>query len=137
MAISVSMLFLFSVVFSYIRAYPKKFDFKHYFTRRVGRIFPAYYLCIVVYSLLFANSHWDYNLLFAVFSLDLQVYPNAIGHLWFINCLLECYLLFPLLWYISNKFGNAGLFIVYLLCLLGGTRASRTTTLLRLANIVS
>ncbi|TXL15990.1 hypothetical protein BMR05_01640 [Methylococcaceae bacterium HT4] len=30
-----------------------------------------------------------------------------LGHLWFINRLLECYLSFPLLWWIMQKTGQA------------------------------
>lgn len=106
--------------FLLLRAYPVKLVLKHYAYKRIGRLFPAYYLCIFVYILLFDPNHWDYSLVFAVFSLDLAVYPNPIGHLWFINRLLECYLLFPLLWYVTKKACPAGLFTVYLLCLLGG-----------------
>jgi peptidoglycan/LPS O-acetylase OafA/YrhL len=40
--------------------------------------------------------------------------------MWFINRLLECYLSFPLLWWIAHKTGQAGLLLTYLLCLLGG-----------------
>lgn len=43
-----------------------------------------------------------------------------LGHLWFINRLLECYLSFPLLWWIMQKTGQAGLAVCYILCLLGG-----------------
>lgn len=114
--------YLFFILSGYLlsRAYTNSLDLKSYLTKRVGRIFPAFYLCIVVYILFFSGGNWDYNLLFAVFSFDLQVYPNPIGHLWFINRLLECYLLFPLLWWVLKKTGKTGLVLIYLLCLTGG-----------------
>lgn len=102
------------------KAYLNKLDLKSYLTKRLGRIFPAYYLCIAVYCLLFTTSMPDPNLLLAVFNFDLGVYPSKIGHLWFINRLLECYLSFPLLWWVAQKTGRASLAVIYLFFLLGG-----------------
>lgn len=102
------------------RAYKDKLDIILFFTKRVGSIFPAYYLCILVYCFLFTNSLPDLKLLVSIFSFDLGVYPGAIGHLWFVNRLLECYLCFPLLWWILKKARRTGLAMIYLFCLMGG-----------------
>lgn len=114
--------YVFFILSGYLlaKAYSDKLDLKAFFLKRVARIFPAYYLCIVLYSLLFATSMPDLGLLLTIFSFDLGDYPGVIGHLWFINRLLECYLSFPLLWWVAKKSGGAGLASIYLLCLLGG-----------------
>jgi len=114
--------YLFFVLSGFLlaKAYPDKLDLKAFFARRIGRIFPAYYLCIAVYCLLFTTSMPNPKLMIAIFSYNLAVYPVPIGHLWFINRLLECYLSFPLLWWIVQKTGRTGLRVIYLLCLSGG-----------------
>lgn len=114
--------YLFFVLSGFLlsKAYQDKLVLKTFFIKRVGRIFPAYYLCILVYALLYAQGTREIDLLFHVFNFDLAVYPGPIGHLWFINRLLECYLCFPLLWWLMQKTGRAGLLIIYLLCLFGG-----------------
>ncbi|NOR79970.1 MAG: acyltransferase family protein, partial [Methyloprofundus sp.] len=33
------------------KSYTKQLDLKHFFAKRIGRIFPAYYLCIAIYCL--------------------------------------------------------------------------------------
>jgi len=114
--------YLFFVLSGFLlaKAYPDKLDLKAFFARRIGRIFPAYYLCILVYCLLFTTSTPDPDLMVAIFSYNLGVYPAALGHLWFINRLLECYLSFPLIWWLVQKTGRNGLSVIYLLCLSGG-----------------
>ncbi|OQK16710.1 hypothetical protein AU255_02035 [Methyloprofundus sedimenti] len=114
--------YLFFVLSGFLlaKAYSDQLDLKTFFTRRIGRIFPAYYLCIAVYCLLFTTSMPDPEIMLAIFSYNLGVYPGPIGHLWFINRLLECYVSFPLLWWIVQKTGRAGLTVIYLLCLSGG-----------------
>ncbi|WP_428355681.1 acyltransferase family protein [Methyloprofundus sp.] len=114
--------YLFFVLSGFLlaKAYPDKLDLKGFFARRIGRIIPAYYLCIAVYCLLFTTSLPSPNLMLAIFSYDLSTYPGAIGHLWFINRLLECYLSFPLLWWIVQKTGRVGLTVIYLFCLSSG-----------------
>ena len=114
--------YLFFILSGYLlaKAYPHKLDLKSFFTKRIGRIFPAYYLCIFVYSLLFATGMLELKLFLIIFSFDLGAYPRLLGYLWFINRLLECYLSFPLLWWIAQKTGQTGLATSYLLCLLVG-----------------
>lgn len=114
--------YLFFVLSGFLltKTYTEQLDLKSFFTKRIGRIFPAYYLCIVIYCLLFTTGMPPPKLLIAIFSNDLGIYPGTIGHLWFVNRLLECYLSFPLLWWITQKTGQAGLSLIYLCCLLGG-----------------
>ncbi len=101
------------------KAYPEKLNLKTFIFARIGRIFPAYYLCIAVYCLVFTTGIPPLKLMLTVFNTDLGAYPGTLGHLWFINRLLECYLSFPLLWWITKKTGRIGLLTTYLLCLLG------------------
>ncbi len=116
---SVYLFFLLSG-FLLAKAYSEKLDLQSFLFKRIGRIFPAYYLCIAVYYLFFITGTPNSELLLTVFSANLGAYPTTIGHLWFINRLLECYLCFPLLWWIAQKTGQTGLILIYLLCLFGG-----------------
>jgi len=88
--------------FLLIRAYPQQLSLKSFIFKRLLKIFPALYLCFVVYYLGFTDS-FPWYLWKAVFNTDTQIYPNTLGHLWFINRLLECYLCFPLLWWLYKK----------------------------------
>ncbi|NOQ63033.1 MAG: acyltransferase family protein [Methyloprofundus sp.] len=102
------------------KSHAKTLNLKTFFSKRVGRILPPYYLCLVIYCLLFTHKLPDITLWFAVLNTDTQIYPNPLGHFWFINRLLECYLCFPLLSALQQKTGKIGLFIAYLSCVLIG-----------------
>lgn len=115
--------YLFFILSGYLLAhrYKKIFSLKLFFTQRLIRIFPAYYLCLVVYVLLFdAEIETIPTLIITIFNPDLGAYPSPLGHLWFMNRLLECYLSFPLLWWVTQKTGRTGLYWIYGCCLIGG-----------------
>lgn len=74
-----------------------------YYAKRLLRILPAFCGLVLVYQLSCAESLLTFPGLFIqVFALDVHGYPNAIGHLWSINRELQCYLLFPLLWWCAR-----------------------------------
>lgn len=61
------------------KAYPDKLDLKSFFAKRIGRIFPAYYLCILVYSLLFATGLPNLKLFLLSLVLILENIPAHLG----------------------------------------------------------
>jgi peptidoglycan/LPS O-acetylase OafA/YrhL len=74
-----------------------------YYAKRLLRILPAFCGLLLVYELSSTEPLLALPRLFGqVFALDIQGYPNAIGHLWSINRELQCYLLFPLLWWCAR-----------------------------------
>ena len=112
--------YLFFILSGFLLAktYTKQLNLKSFFSKRFIRIFPAYYLCLAVYYLVFSTGIPSSKVLGFVFSHNIAVYPNPLRHLWFINRLLECYLCFPILWWITQKMGRLSLLLIYLLCLL-------------------
>ena len=105
--------------FLLIKAYPQSLNLKSFLVKRVTKIFPAVYLCFAVYYLGFAEYYPSY-LWRIILTSNTQMYPNDIGHLWFINRLLECYLCFPLLWWLYQKTAWQGLAVCWLFIVLMG-----------------
>jgi peptidoglycan/LPS O-acetylase OafA/YrhL len=111
------------------RQYKEKLDTRLFFKKRIISILPAYYLCLLTYFILFSDTPSLLSLLAFPFSIDITHYSHIIGHLWFINRLLLCYLCFPLIWMVHNKLGAKGLLTLLGLLMGGGLLWSFKTEL--------
>lgn len=100
--------------------YQENLDIIAFFKKRIISIFPAYYLCVAVYFILFSDTPSPGELLLFPFSIDITHYSHIIGHLWFINRLLICYLCFPLIWWVHKKSGSNGLLFLSGVLISGG-----------------
>ena len=100
--------------------YQEKLDIPRFFKKRIISILPAYYLCLAAYFVLFSDTPSLTSLLLFPFSIDITHYSHIIGHLWFINRLLLCYLSFPLIWWLHKKTGYKGLLALWGILIVGG-----------------
>lgn len=81
----------------------------HFYLKRLIRICPPYLVCVLTYLMIDKGVSPEQYLKAALF----VSYPNSMGHLWSIQREMQCYLLFPLLIYLSRSAGP-GLLLVYL-----------------------
>ncbi len=79
--------------------------------KRLFRLLPTYFLCLLTYYVfLYKPGHLNNG--FSTWSFfDIQTYPQPINHLWFVNRILFCYLIFPVLCFIHRRAGAAGLIV--------------------------
>lgn len=108
--------YLFFVLSGYLFAqiYKDQFNIKTFFSKRIMRIFPAYYLCLLIHYVFFENIKISAELLLYPFGLNSEIQPNTIGYLWFISRLLICYSCFPIFWWLHKKIALWGMLCVWL-----------------------
>ena len=89
-----------------------------YYAKRLLRILPSFVVLIgIFYSFLNTEHRGLFKLLSSIFYPDLDIYPQAIGHLWSINRELQCYALFPFLWLLNRYLGVKTLILLAVISL--------------------
>lgn len=108
--VGVEVFFLLSGV-GLIYSYTKKPDLKTFFRKRLLRVLPVFWACLILIHVknIIVGEFSASDLILAASGLDFLIY--GVLDTWFIPAILICYLLFPLYYFISNKFGFAKSFV--------------------------
>jgi len=122
---------IFLIMSGYLNSKSSIISVKRYYCKRFNRILIPYYLWLIVTILVNISQgiHVDkWRILSSLFCLQWVLRSvQSCGHLWYITCILICYLLTPILYKISNSehgikkalFSKIGIMTIIILLILG------------------
>jgi len=96
-----------------------RFDWVVFWFKRLLRIVPPL-LPVFAGWVWVAGKPWEefWRWLLNPLNLNATSYPSELGHLWSINRELQCYAVFPLLWWLHRCYGVPGLIVAWVITML-------------------